>query len=128
MPKKGDHKAVFKELAPVASKWYSIGLALNTTQASLDRINKRKRSDKDKLQSVIEEWLSGQPLQPSWRALVNALRSQEVGEGKLALQLELKFCPGTDTGSEPREAGGTCTRKDVYTCTCNSYASKKFTV
>ena len=52
---------------------------------------------------------------------MNALRSQEVGEGKLALQLEFKFCPGTDTGSEPREAGGTCTCKDVYTCTCNMH-------
>ncbi len=74
------------------NKWYNIGLKLGVESHTLDSIGDRFDDPTDCLREVIKQWLKGVSPQPTWRALVDALRSCVVGEEKLASELEAKYC------------------------------------
>ncbi len=74
------------------NKWYNIGLELGVESHTLDSIGDRFDDPTDCLREVIKQWLKGVSPQPTWRALVDALRSCVVGEEKLASELEAKHC------------------------------------
>ena len=41
---------------------------------------------------MLKQWLKRATPKPTWRALVDALRRDAVGEGQLAEELGVKYC------------------------------------
>ncbi len=83
---------VLKATRSGRNKWYNIGLKLGVESHTLDSIGDRFDDPTDCLREVIKQWLKGGSPQPTWRALVDALKSCVVGEEKLASELEAKYC------------------------------------
>ncbi len=86
-----DLLAVLRELLEVSADWYLVGLALNLTSGTLDRLKGPHKEPKDCMVDMVKEWLSTSP-DPSWEGLVAALRDPVVGKVALAKQLEAKYC------------------------------------
>ena len=91
MLEKSDLDLLTQELTGVKQKWYEIGVDLENH----DKVNKIRRqySDPD---VCLRETLRAE-LQHSapttWRNIVDALRSSDVGQSQLADELEAKYCP-----------------------------------
>ena len=66
------------------AKWYYIGLELNIDAASLDAIEKENPRDvQDCLRALLKKWLRRAKPEPTWGALMEALKSPLVDEGHL---------------------------------------------
>ena len=84
---------VLEETLGSSTKWYRIGLRLKVPVAKLDGIRKEFNDQQECLCEMLKEWLkSTAGTKPSWEVLVEALRSQTVGETQLADQLETNHC------------------------------------
>jgi len=84
---------VLEETLATSAKWYKIGIRLKVPVEKLDGIRSQFSDPGDQLCEMLKEWLKGAAgSRPTWGALVEALRSQTVGEPKLAGQLEAKHC------------------------------------
>ena len=84
---------VLEETLSSSTKWYNIGLRLKVSVAKLDGIENQFNDQEKCLREALKEWLKGAAgTEPSWRFLVEALRSQTVRETQLADQLEAKHC------------------------------------
>ena len=84
---------VLEEILASSTKWYEIGLRLKFSVEKLDGITSQFSDPRHCLREMLKEWLKGAARsRPTWGALVEALRSQTVGEPKLADQLEAKHC------------------------------------
>ena len=84
---------VLEETLSSSIKWYNIGLRLKVPVAKLDSIGSQFSDPGECLREVLKEWLKGTAgTKPAWGVLVEALRSQTVGESQLADQLETKHC------------------------------------
>ena len=84
---------VLEETLCSSTKWYNIGLRLKVPVAKLDSIKSQFSDPGECLREVLKEWLKGAAgTKPAWGVLVEALRSQTVGETQLADQLEVKHC------------------------------------
>ena len=79
-----------QELRPVQHKWESIGNEL-LYLFNADNIRHQYHDDGDCLRAMLKKQL--QDPYPTWRNIVDALRSPGVGESELADQLEAKYCP-----------------------------------
>lgn len=90
---------VTDELNDVCTKWYDIGLHLRVRVDKLDCIKKQySNSDfSDCLRDTLKVWLETDPF-PTWRKIVDALRSNTVSKMRLATELECKYCSSQDTG------------------------------
>ena len=86
---------VQEELYVARTKWYKVGLRLKVPVDTLDCIKKESNDAGDQLCEAIKNWLKRVGVKPTWRALVDALRSQSVGESQLADHLEAKYCSTT---------------------------------
>ena len=82
-----------------AAKWYDLGLELGLTADYLDTIKKANDDPQDCLRELLRHWLSGVDPQPSWKALVAALRSPAVNYPALANDIGQKRC---STAAEPQ--------------------------
>jgi len=88
-----DLSDVLEETLTSSTRWYEIGLQLKVPVNKLDGIRSQFRDCKGCLCEMLKEWLRGTARsRPAWGVLVEALRSQTVGEPKLADQLEAKYC------------------------------------
>ena len=87
---------LMNELYDVRSKWKVIGLGLRVPPSDLEAIS---GDPLECLQSSLTKWLKGIDPPPTWKALVDVLRSRVVGEEKKAQELE-KFCVGTPPPSD----------------------------
>ena len=79
-----------QELRPVQHKWESIGDELPYYFDAND-IRHQYHDDGDRLRAMLRKQL--QDRYPTWRNIVDALRSPDVGDPQLADQLEAKYCP-----------------------------------
>ena len=86
---------LLEELRDVQTKWYNLGLQLNLTVSTQDRIKTQFTNPRDQLLEMLKTWLSSG--YQSWEMLTNALRSRNVGENQLADDLEAKYCRPKDT-------------------------------
>ena len=73
-------------------KWYYIGLGLGVRDSTLKAIRSQFNDPADCLRETLQEWLKQTDPNPTWRALVAALRSPTVGEQRLAGNLEGRYC------------------------------------
>ena len=86
---------LLEELLDVQTKWYNLGLQLNLTVSTQDRIKTEFSDPREQLLEMLKTWLSAG--YQSWKTLTNALRSRNVGESQLADDLETKYCQVKDT-------------------------------
>ena len=90
-----DLRDVLEGILASSTKWYMIGIWLKVPLDKLDGIKQQSGDAGGHLCEMVKEWLKGTAAagsRPTWGALVEALRSQMVGEHKLADQLEAKHC------------------------------------
>ena len=87
---------LLEELLDVQTKWYNLGLQLNLTVSTQDRIKTQFSDPREQLLEMLETWLST-GYSRSWKTLLDALRSRNVGESQLADHLEAKYCRMKDT-------------------------------
>ena len=80
-------KAATNELHSVCDKWYKIGVQLEVPISDLRMMGGRL----DPLCDTLDFWMRN-GRSPSWRQLVDALRTDSVGEARLAEEIEEKFC------------------------------------
>ena len=92
-----DLPVVMDELNDIRANWYNIGLQLRVSIGTLNAIKKDYNSTSDCLRETITTWLKTYPSPPTWKNIVDALRSNTVGEVRLAADLEQKYCSTQDT-------------------------------
>ena len=89
----GNLRDLLEETLSSSTKWYKIGLRLDVPVDKLDGIRSHFSDQQECLCEILKEWLKGAAgTNPSWRILVEALRSQTVGETRLADKLEAMHC------------------------------------
>jgi len=89
-----DLAAVQRKLYDVNTKWYNLGLELGLRPPTLDSIDAKYNSDPSQcFRQVLKEWLNGVSPPPTWRAMVNALKSPTVAQYKLAEQIHTELPP-----------------------------------
>ena len=96
-----DLPVVMEELNKACVKWYNIGMMLRVSLDRLDVIKEQYSNPSDCLRETLKIWLKTYPSHPTWRNIVDAIRSDTVGEIKLATDLERKYCLTQDTSVAP---------------------------
>ena len=81
---------VLLEVYPAHPKWYGIGLTLRVPVTTLDEIRAQFDDTSQCLQEALKDWFK-RDTTPTWRALVDALRSHGVRELALAERIERKY-------------------------------------
>ena len=75
----------------LSAQWYLLGLQLTVKIGTLDNIQAQFSDPKRQMLEMLKTWLSTSD-NTTWKILTNALRSQSVGAGQLANELEKKYC------------------------------------
>ena len=83
------------------TKWYNLGLLLNLTVSTQDRIKTQFTDPRDQLLEMLKTWLTT-GYNYSWKTLTDALRNRNVGESQLADDLEAKYYLVEDTHESKR--------------------------
>ena len=83
---------VNEEIYAASLKWYNIGLQLQLSPISLDKIKDEESDSSNRLLEMLKAWLKKVEPKPTWAALVKALKNHTVDEGLLAAKLEKKYC------------------------------------
>lgn len=87
-----DLRELVEFLHPVRSKWYTLGLQLSVPVGDLNSIRSQFSDTGQCLCEMLQFWLIHQ--KTGWSDVLNALRSQSVGEEQLGVQLmQKKFGP-----------------------------------
>ena len=87
-------KDIVNELYEVNTKWNDIGIQLEIPKATRKRLQQAYRDDPQRaLTDMMDEWLESADPEPSWSAIVDALRSRSVNAKTLANNLERRWCP-----------------------------------
>ena len=86
-----------EELNIICAKWYNIGMQLRVKVGRLDAIKQENlNNSSDCLRETLKTWLTACPQSPTWKSIIDVLRSSVVDEERLALDLECKHCPAQD--------------------------------
>ena len=108
-----DLQTVTQELLPVAEHWKAIGCALQLDMTMFEdgmqqpHLGSRThKSAENYLSEILREWLKCPNAQPTWHSIIDALKSSTVGEMKLALLLESKYCTAAPLPWKPEDTGG----------------------
>ena len=95
---------MLEEVLDIAAHWYNLGLKLKVRTGRLNCIRAEFISPEDQLREMLNAWLTTGD-NPSWKTLIDALRSRMVGASQLAAALETKYCPveraEMDVGGHP---------------------------
>ena len=75
----------------LSAQWYLLGIQLKVKVGTLDNIQAQFADPKRQLLEMLKTWLSTSE-NTTWKILTNALRSQSVGTGQLAGELEKRYC------------------------------------
>ena len=96
----GDLATVLNEIYEARVHAYYVGLNLKVPTDVLESIESQYSDDRRRLHHVIKEFLKRTDPKPTWRAIVDALKSPTVDMAKLAEKVEVKFClpPKPDNG------------------------------
>ena len=84
----------------VRAKSKILGLVLGLEKSTVDAIGAEYRDPADQLVQVIAEFLEQKEPTPTWRVIVNALRSRLIDMNALAEKIEAKYSivPATQSG------------------------------
>ena len=88
-----DTLKVLEELLPAQNKSYELGLALKLSLYEVDSIHKTYKEYQHRLLQIIAQFLKQMDPAPTWRDIINALRSPAVNLSHLARRLEVVHFP-----------------------------------
>ena len=111
-----DLSKVRNEVFSAAAKWYDIGLELGVSADDLDTIKKANDDPKECLREMLRQWLSKVDLEPTWEALIAALRIPAVNYPALANEIKLKFCDAPTKSTETNQQPVTSPLNGVTDC------------
>ena len=83
---------MLEELYEARVKSYYLGLILKVPEDVLDTIVSQHGEHEDRLLHVIKHFLKQVEPKPTWKAIVDALKSRIVGLPQLGEKIEAKFC------------------------------------
>ena len=83
-------RELFQELHHVSVMWFNLGIELEIPVSVLYNIQSDHRGTERCFIEMLQVWLKISP-QPTWEAIVNALKSPSVGEPRLAMEIEAKY-------------------------------------
>ena len=86
-----DVACVVEEVLDVSAEWYDLGVQLNVRIGTLKNIRAEFSAPNHQLREMLSAWLTDGD-HPTWKTLINALRSRMVGASRLASELERKHC------------------------------------
>ena len=109
-------KAAINALHSVCPKWKNIGVQLEVPTFQLKNIEKKTSESMDQLRDTLDYWMSNNT-SPSWRHLVDALKAPSVGENRLAVEIEEKYCdPEESSCKEPGASVNSKRHQGIYVC------------
>ena len=82
-----------------AAQWYNLGLKLKVRTGRLNSIRTEFNTPEVQLREMLHAWLTTGD-NPSWKTLIDALRSPLVAASHLAVVLEAEYCPIERTESD----------------------------
>ena len=88
-----DFDDVLVALHGKAAKWQAIGIALKLSADDLDIIKADSSGVEQCLIGALRKWHQRAHPRPTWRAVIEALKTSLVGEMALAKRLEERFAP-----------------------------------
>ena len=86
-----DLRPLLEELVDVLILFYPLGLQLKVGTEALDSIQAQFSDPTLQLREMLKVWLTTAD-KPSWKTLIDGLRSRSVGASQLAGVLEGKYC------------------------------------
>ena len=95
---------VLEELLPAQNKSYELGLKLKLPQHEVDSIHSTYSKPRSRLLHVLIEFTNQTEPRPTWRVIVEALRSPAINLSALARRVELVHCHdlvAETTGTSP---------------------------
>ena len=101
-----DAKNVFEELMEAMNRAYELGLVFELPPHELDAIRKTNPDPRELLLQVILTFLRQAEPRPTWRVIVDALRSPAVNLTALAERVEAAHFPGPTATRPPPPATG----------------------
>ena len=91
---------VQEELYAARNHWYNLGLKLGLKSDVLDTIKIQCSEDPSNcFRDTLKDYLK--TITPSWRALVEALKSPTVNQPQLAEKVEKNYCSAWQPGKHP---------------------------
>ena len=97
-----DVAEILEELLPAQNKSYELGLKFKLPRHELESINKQHSEPKMRLLQVIYHLLDQVEPPPTWRTIVDALRSPLVDLPQLAKSVEEAHLPVVSSTQETR--------------------------
>ena len=97
---KGDLYEVVEALLEAKDKAYELGLRLKLSPDEVKSISNTHQDPQDRLTAIIEYLLKQVEPRPTWRLIVNAVRSPLVGLPRLAEAVEAAHCPNSTTTND----------------------------
>jgi hypothetical protein len=79
---------VLEELLDVQHKSYILGLKLKLPLSVVEKIHSKHAQPRDQLLHVLREFLCQKNRRPTWRVIVDALKSRVVDAQRLARRVE----------------------------------------
>ena len=85
-----DERTFMNEVGAKCTKWDSVGCELGLGDDVISQIRDEDRRIQARFRRVFQEW-SKRKQNRTWRMVINALNAEQVGERKLARDLECKL-------------------------------------
>ena len=82
---------MLEEVLDASAQWYNLGLQLKVRTGTLDSIRTQFPDPKDQLREMLKAWLNTGD-NPTWKTVIDSLRSRSVGASQLAGNLKTKYC------------------------------------
>ena len=108
-----DLAKVLRQLVKAKNKAYEIGLELKLPQYEVESIRDTYQDPQDRLTRVIEKFLKQAYPEPTWRVIVDALRSPLVNNAQLAKEIETAHFADSIIASADGKSSS-----DYYSMTC----------
>ena len=87
----------------MSAQWYHLGVQLKVRVGILDNIQAQFPDPKRQLLEMLKTWLTTSD-NPSWKMLIDALKSRSVGATRLASVLETKYLTELDSGTSTSDS------------------------
>ena len=119
-----DADAVLEELLPAQTQSYVLGVKLKLETHEIEAIHMRYLDPRDRLLHIIIAFLRRAEPRPTWRVIVDALRSPVVNLTALAERVEAAHFPDPTATRPPPPATGESVRRQSmsahsYVQSCN---------
>ena len=86
---------VLEEILPAQNKSYELGLKLKLPQCEVESIHSEYLKPRSRLLHIIIGFTNQTEPRPTWRVIVEALKSPAVDLPALAQKVEAAHCPGS---------------------------------